>query len=540
MKKLLIIIAVLSLAHFNVKAQKVDLKRVEIESKVKSDNYQIVAVGEKGVVVFSESKEKVKIGKVKSQLWSVTLYDIDFKEIWSRDVSIAKGLDLGEYKTDGDNLYLTFDESNAKKSRFQVLRIGLDEGHVNTLSSEGPNAVMSELSINNGNVFYGGGTRPTKGQLMKRIMLNYCGCFIPMMFGYLNIPTSPLLYYCDFSKGNITGIHPKKKEYMSVEAINTLKSGETEVLVQERGEKKRTSKGLKSRIYASDGKFKREYLIKSKAGNILSEGSVSSNKNNKFIIGTYKKYLDKDSKKKFKIIGRGGDNGMYFAKFDTKGKQKMIKFYDFSKFYGFEDFVSDKTLKKVKKKEKKKEVLFGYNLLVHDPVYKGNEMILVSEAYYAEYHTEYYTTTDANGRTVTKSRQVFDGYRTTHGLIASFSLDGELLWSSTFKVNTLSFTLKERIRVLPSSAGTTLAFNYGGTIYSKIIKGDKVLDVSSTAVETSFGTDKVKKNYKSDMDYWYGNYYIAYGYQKIKQEKGAKKTGKKKRTVFYFNKISVN
>jgi hypothetical protein len=38
------------------------------------------------------------------------------------------------------------------------------------------------------------------------------------------------------------------------------------------------------------------------------------------------------------------------------------------------------------------------------------------------------------------------------------------------------------------------------------------------------------------IEYWYGNYFIAYGYQSLegKDEKGKKQ----KRTVFYLNKVS--
>jgi hypothetical protein len=54
-----------------------------------------------------------------------------------------------------------------------------------------------------------------------------------------------------------------------------------------------------------------------------------------------------------------------------------------------------------------------------------------------------------------------------------------------------------------------------------------------TPIETNYNNDKLISDYNSDMEYWYGNYFISYGYQKIKnvvQNKG-------KRTVFYFNKI---
>ena len=37
------------------------------------------------------------------------------------------------------------------------------------------------------------------------------------------------------------------------------------------------------------------------------------------------------------------------------------------------------------------------------------------------------------------------------------------------------------------------------------------------------------------MDYWYGNYFLAFGYQKIKNTEG--KAEKKRRRVYFLNKV---
>lgn len=532
-----IIISVLMSICINAVSQNNNLKRVEIEAKVKSDNYEVVPAGKLGVLVFAESDEKVKGDKLKSQLWTITLYDTEFQEKWSRDIAIANKLNLSEYKSDSENLYMSFNQVGSKKGKLQVLKIGIEEGNVKTVTTDMPNAVLPALTIVNGNVFVGGGTVPTKGQVTNRILISYCACFVPVLFGYLKFPTDPLLYYVDFSKGTIVGIHPKKKGYLSVTDLNTLDDGTTEALLKIKEDKKKKITGLTSLVYDSQGKYVREYKVKSKADNTLVSGFVSSKNGSKFIIGTYKKELDKDKRKKTTILGSGGANGVYFSKFSDAGKQEMIKFYDFTQFNGFEDFVSGKVIKKIEKK--KKNFLIGYNLLVHAPVFKEDEIIVVSEAYYAEYHTETRTVM-VNGKMTTQHVQVFDGYRTTHALVSSFNIEGELLWSSTFKINTLSFTLKKRIRVLPGENITTLAFNYGGVIYSKAIKGEEVVDISSTDIKTNLASDIVKDNYKSDMEYWYDNFYVAYGYQKIKKGKDNKdKEVKRKRNIFYFNKIMV-
>src|SRR5690606_22585757 len=114
------------------------------------------------------------------------------------------------------------------------------------------------------------------------------------------------------------------------------------------------------------------------------------NDGQKFIIGTYKNDLDKDAKKKMKVYGGGDNNGVYFTYFDERGKQKGIKFFEFAQFDGFADFIPDQTENKMnKKKSQGKDVSIAYDVLVHKPVYEKDRMIVVSEAYYAEYHYEY-------------------------------------------------------------------------------------------------------------------------------------------------------
>lgn len=523
-------------------SQTKDLLRKEIEANVKSDEFYVVPVKETGVIIFSEGDESVKQNKVKSDLWVVTLYDTEFNQEWQREVPIAEGLKLVDKIIDDDYLYLAFDQTGPKKNTFQAVKIGVKEGDVKIVTGEAPNSVLNIFSVNNGKVFLGGATTLTGGQRFSRIMVSYCACFIPVFFGYLNPPSDPLLYHIDFSKSKVTNIHPKDKGCLAVTDINALKSSkQTEVLTSIMLDKKKKQTGIVSRVYDDNGEFIREYTIKSKLNNLLSKGFVSENNGIKYIIGTYKKSIDKSNKDKYKTYG-SGDNGVYFTVFNEKEKQKFIKFYEFTKFDGFEGFVNKGVNKKIKKSKKgkssKKNILLGYNLLVHKPIYTENEILTISEAYYAEYHTES-RCCDSQGRSYTVS--VFDGWRTTHALVASFDYEGELLWSTTFAIGTLSFDLKRRIRVLPQENRTVLAFNYDGTIYTKAIINKEVVDESTVEIETNFGSDKVKSNYKSDMEYWYDNYYIAYGYQKIKKDKGNKnKDIKKKRKVFYFNKIQVD
>ena len=81
-----------------------------------------------------------------------------------------------------------------------------------------------------------------------------------------------------------------------------------------------------------------------------------------------------------------------------------------------------------------------------------------------------------------------------------------------------------------------LVYSFDGELKSKVVSGKTVVEgKTGVKIDTGNANDKVKENYGSGIEYWYDNYFIAYGYQKIKSDKYS---GKSKRKVFYFNKIA--
>ncbi len=58
----------------------------------------------------------------------------------------------------------------------------------------------------------------------------------------------------------------------------------------------------------------------------------------------------------------------------------------------------------------------------------------------------------------------------------------------------------------------------------------------SVVLESKYRGDKVMEDLGSRMIHWYDNYFICYGYQKIKNNR----ISGGKRTTFYFNKLAFN
>ena len=102
--------------------------------------------------------------------------------------------------------------------------------------------------------------------------------------------------------------------------------------------------------------------------------------------------------------------------------------------------------------------------------------------------------------------------------------------------NILTFDLVNRVNVYFNGNETVLAYNREGKIGSKIFEGSTVIEgVEYDPIEPMFVNDKVMSDSKSSMEYWYDNYFLAYGFQTIKNNS---KSDTDKRVVFYINKVS--
>ncbi len=293
-----------------------------------------------------------------------------------------------------------------------------------------------------------------------------------------------------------------------------------------------------------------EYSLEGEKVNTISIASASKtnfletakiitvNETDKMVLGTYSlmsnRYKNPDAST--------NTQGYYVLKI-SRNIQEYCKFYSFNEFKNFYNYLNFKSKNRILKKNAKNkskggETELSYQLLLHDIfLYNGN-YILASEAYYPEYHTEYYTSY-YNGYPQTNSYLVFDGYRYTHAIVAAFDNNGNIIWDNTMEIwDILTFNLKKRISfVVDKDNNMVVLYSYNGTLYSKQINGNITIEEKDrTPVETNYADDKVKNNSAGDIEYWYDNYFVAYGVQEIRNPE-QNPTHKTTRNVFYFNKI---
>ncbi len=517
--------------------------RVEIQVSSLSDDYYILPVGDAGMLLFGESDKKQK----NLTLYDFTKYDINFTKEWVLNIKIPDNLTLKKqyYDEQKNKLYLLMAKSRGAyyTSEFQILELDVNTKNTQTLSGVFPGKVyITDFVALNGFVYFGGHQLPPSYDAFLKQTYSLLLLYIPTFFGSMNYKLKPVLHIANFNDKKSATFPFKLKGNTKISSISLDKTiNEVNVFLNHKESKKDINYSMLK--FNNTGVHTESIdLALNENTDITSGKCLSLNNNEQIIIGTYN-FRSKNLKESYLTSSPSSTAsvGMYYAKI-INGKQEFFKTYPFSKFSNFYNYLTfrgqNRIKKKIaKKKEKGKEINYQYNLLINNLIKKDNEYVMLAEAYYPEYETRCETVFNPNGTTYQRCYSVFIGYRFTHAILAGFDKDGNLVWDNSFEImDILTYDLKPKVKYLLEDNEILLVYSFNGELKSKVVSGNTVVEgKTSIKIDTGKKDDKVKDNYGSGIEYWYGNYFIAYGYQKIKQDKTF---GNTKRRVFYFNKFA--
>jgi hypothetical protein len=531
-----------------VPAKSQDLrKEVEVESY--GDAFYVLATGKDGLVLFNEAD--TSSGSFKEKIWEFTKFTADFTQIWQRDITVHNRLVYERRYWDGTFLHvLLLDERVRGKRKFSIVTLHAETGELTKTDGVIPfNLKVNEFSVIRNYAYIGGESQMGKLESYGRSAA--AAVVIPLFFGLMEYPEKMVLTRVNVESGKVETLPFDYKSESRVVGLSPYELTRTMATVIEHSPKYK-----KNRIYVKEyagEKLIRNVEVNPKGDNRLISGRiVHLNRHEFLVVGTYgapyyqQKLLTRFNHWLFKTRIEGGAQGIYVAKFAYRGQQRFIRYYSFTKFANFFEAFGEKTEKKIKKKAKRKEkrgkeLILDFQFLLHDIIELGDEYLFVAESYRPEYRPAY-SYDPLTGGNFTQGRQVFAGYRYTHAIAAGIDQEtGVMQWDNSFPIwNILSFNLKERVQVLPDLEDTTvtMVYNYGGALLSRTIQeGQVVASQQIKGMRTEFFTDRIDENYRSDLEYWYDNYFLAWGYQRITNKAEGVFSGKRKRTVFYFYKV---
>lgn len=486
-------------------------KRLEFEIKDGYSQEEIYEFGKLGIVLGSRNDELVN----KQAEWKYEFLDTDLETVKSNTVLVDRKYVSDETYTTDQSIHTLFKH---KKGGFSIVSVEAESMKITKVDGLFPKKlyVWDMKIIGDFAIF--------DAQIKKNSFI----ATVNWKTGKTNlIPIS------------IEGFSNKK---LSIDNVQVLeKSNEIFVYISVQINKKQSDLYV-MKINEDGQKDKVFNFSKDIEENIISISACKIDDQAYVFTGTYSKKSTSMSE------------GLYFCKVDNR-TVSSINFYNFLDLDNFLSYLPEKKQKRIEKRKKRKnkkgnELSIKYNIADHDIIVKDDGYIFIGECYYPTYRTETYTTTSSsNGvtSTTTHTRTVFDGYQYTHAVIAKFDKKGKMRWDKTFDmwVSNKPYYAKRFISVSEEDENAMdLVYISGGTtIVSKSIdydNGETINEYKSEIMETGIEGDISKSAY-SNIGFWYDNYFIAYGQQKIKNKTNKKdkknKKIKRKRKVYFINKI---
>jgi hypothetical protein len=495
------------------------VKRVELPMPGTNESFHTISLGAKGVVLVSQiSKNAFNIQKLNP----------DLERDWSINGTIEDNLDFVKSSYDGQSVYLLFTRN--RTDFYQVVKVGV-AGFMETF-------YLSSVD---------------KFQITDFQTLGYS------VFMAGTVRDEPMLLYTNLASKQskvLPGMTQANSVIQSVD-IDTLHHLVNVCYAARKGREIK----LISRTFDEYGQAVGQVMVEPEPDYSLLNGRL---------------FMLNDSTKLMIRNMQGNNNsasqGLFLSKI-VYDEVEFTQYHSFTDFKNFFNFMSEREQERMQRKiERKKEsgddVKLNYRLLVHDIIEKNGNYLISGEVFYPEYRNNnngpygmsswwgspvmspwgwggmgmypsmglwnpYYWDPFYGARRMNNG-QVFNGFIYTHAIVAGFSAKGDLLWDNSLALeNVRSMELKEKVRVKPNDDQTVAMFySNKGEIKAKIFDKDRVLtDRQPIPIMTADMGDRVRQTTTDEVLYWYDNYYLAFGYQRITGGDG-------RRNVFYLNKIS--
>jgi hypothetical protein len=502
-----------------VEAQKLKPIRLEVPGNLKAETYQVVPVDNQGVIVFYESSS-IEENK---RIWFFALLDTKLQQKWLKKVPLS------------DNLIFVKSAKTKKKVYFlfkNFAKTGKDYDYYEVVVFDRIDHHFLSLS----------GSIPLHVTIKDFKVIGDKGCMALNKKGF-----EADLAFLDLTTGEIKPVHLDDESGAMVESLY--------------------ADGKKNRFYVVCKYYNKTTFFKDavisfdvsgkQVRKMISEypNNLRLPRNHRFVkissdevdlVGTYD--LITGRRPDWKDV-TGDDHqeamtaGFFYLKFKA-GKQVSLKFYDFMKFGNIHYAVQGNQVMMTKKgkgqteketKNKKVNIYYHVNHPLVTPM--GNETVFSVELYKPYYVVETRMDYDFYGRMYPYTYEVFGGYEFYDVIFAGFDASGTMKWNNDFPISDLlTYSLENHTVLVTDDPLITLAYVTKGELVSQTFEKSKDIgEREKIKIETVFKKDRVVEDENNQIVHWYDDYFLVFGYQRIKNRALEDKSN---RTVFFINKVA--
>lgn len=301
--KLLQVLLIVSIS-FAASAQIKQTARFELEQKINDEEFILVSLKEKGLVLIRD-KEKYKEGK---KLWEIIRLDTDLKEVWSFELDIENKLRIVGYEFKDELVYLLYREGEHEASDLTLFTIHINSQEIKRYT------IKQEITF-----------KVTHFSALSRSIA---------LGGYVSNEPAILLYNLESEVSKLVpGFFVSDTELLDLR-VNTNNTFNT--LIAMRNTKLKRKLILKT--FDAEGALLLEDEMEIDAKKIILSGISSTLINDElFIAGTWSEGNSKQA------------SGIYTSLIDPFSEQE-INFYDFGQFDHFLDYHNPKRVAKLKQR----------------------------------------------------------------------------------------------------------------------------------------------------------------------------------------------
>ncbi len=499
-------------------AQKLDAVRLEVPSEINVEQFHVEPMSNDGMLIFYESKE---VNKEKKRKWYFGLFDTDLKQLWLKFVPLSDKIEFIISMNKNGNVYFLFKNINSERFEF---------GFYEIVTYNIRKQSFSRIS----------GSIPLKSEVAGFDIIGDKACIA------LNLKKHETdLVFINLNNGDVQPVHIDEGVPGYIESLYAdIRNNIFYVAIKQNKDRRYITDHLLT--YSSNGKQLSEIMIQgTEALKYFREFVFVPQMNQGLLIfGTYDIITGRTlSFKDIEEDKEAKSAGMFFLKIKD-GKQESLVYHDFMGFDNIMSAIGPDNISTVKmpsdslqKKHSKQMVSTTFHLSEPTVTKSLNNNYLFSvEAYRPYYRTETRMDYDFYGRPYPYTYNVFSGYKFYDIIVAGISPEGTLLWNNDFEINNiLTYSTRRNSVVFEDDKYITIAYVNDGYVVAQTIEGPIDLDRSKMKIGTDFPQDRISQDENNHIIHWYKNYFLIYGYQKLKNRTlGNQGT----RIVFYANKIT--
>jgi hypothetical protein len=509
MKHLSVIIMLLIFSPFkSLIAQYERPLRIEMETKSGEEPFRLVPCGENGLIIFAQTNKNENKDNV---LWAFNFFDKNFKGQGQVLYPVPRSYDFLDYETERNALYMIFNSSRTSTSNeCMILFIDPVKFIVASIPFKVPDKTnISSFRITGSTAFVSLISKSNKLYVVKVNMNDGSNSVIveekadnPSLLSMLIEPTKDMLT-----------LLVQKEEKRSTFAFSTYSydfSGARMGMTNYTGFKKNNC------IVSAE-------LFRNRKGELLALGSFNDEPDHRF--GDY--------------FSNGTETSGFFSGL-LSSEDAKINYLNFSEITNYHGYFNERNsiLNRSLNSKSRKLNEINYTAVSQSIHVVDSSYYCVLETYVPEYHRNYRQIYNfySNIPSAYSDYPILDGFRFISAMTVSYNEKGNIKWNSAMEIrDVFSKYIYPRMNLLIDGEDAILSYSTKGKILSKVVNSpDAKTGYDQMAILPDKARDEIMDDYNNGLTFWYGNNFIAYGYQSIRNNY----ITENKRTVFYVNKLS--